>query len=240
MKSYQHPIAQLFITSAIAGLILAVLAPFGTGAFPISGRLAYWIGMCIAGGVGAGAAGWLADKRARKLPALVYAFVQSIGASACVAPFLFALHRPASLRSALMILFYIWFISMVISSVGALLRRSHESPAIVDQTPKRAKLYSRLAPKFRAAQVYSIAAEDHYVRVYTSIGEEMILMRLSDAIAETTPLRGVQTHRSWWVAEGGIETVRRKDGKLILTLKNKIIAPVSRSGAKLVKEAGWV
>ena len=65
-------------------------------------------------------------------------------------------------------------------------------------------------------------------------------MRLSDAIKETAPQKGLQTHRSWWVAEAGVKRVKKQDGKLSITLKNDAIAPVSRNKAKIVREAGWV
>lgn len=191
----------------------------------------------------------MANKASQKISHLGYAIIQSFGATACLAPFLFFLHRPANINIALLILFYIWFVSMVISSVGALLRRSGDtlssdtrSAEVLTHNPelKRAKIYGRLQPKLRSADIYALSAEDHYVRVFTAAGQDMILMRLSDAITETEPLRGVQTHRSWWVAETGVESAKRKDGKILLTLKSDQIVPVSRSGAKLVKEAGWV
>lgn len=70
--------------------------------------------------------------------------------------------------------------------------------------------------------------------------DELILMRLSDAIAETAPLARLSPHRSWWTAENGVSRVIRKDGKLIITLKTGQSVPVSRNKAKAVKEAGWI
>ena len=65
-------------------------------------------------------------------------------------------------------------------------------------------------------------------------------MRLSDAIKEVAPLAGLKTHRSWWVAEQGVDAVKRKEGKTIILLKNDSRVPVSRSGQKTVKDAGWL
>ena len=42
--------------------------------------------------------------------------------------------------------------------------------------------------------------EDHYVRVFTDAGESLILLRLSDAMAEVRDVPGLQIHRSHWVA----------------------------------------
>ncbi|WP_300554234.1 LytTR family DNA-binding domain-containing protein [Maricaulis sp.] len=52
-------------------------------------------------------------------------------------------------------------------------------------------------------------------------------------------LDGARTHRSWWVARGAVESVRRTNGKAELTLTGNIKAPVSRSFAPALREAGW-
>lgn len=97
----------------------------------------------------------------------------------------------------------------------------------------------RLPIRMRAADIYAVSAEDHYLRVHTSAGEELILMRLSDAMRELSGLDGLQTHRSWWVARQGLADVSRGDGKLVLKLKSGVEAPVSRTYAAAVKAAGW-
>lgn len=62
----------------------------------------------------------------------------------------------------------------------------------------------RLPVKFRSAEIHAVSAEDHCLRVHTSAGETMILLRLADAIRELATLPGMQTHRSWWVARQGL------------------------------------
>ena len=81
--------------------------------------------------------------------------------------------------------------------------------------------------------------EDHYVRAHTSLGSELVLMRLGDAIAELKGVDGRQVHRSWWVARTGISDVRKEGGKLTLILKSGAEAPVSRTYSSAVKAAGW-
>ena len=85
-----------------------------------------------------------------------------------------------------------------------------------------------------------MSAEDHYLRVHTSAGETMILMRLADAIRELAGIDGLQVHRSWWVARQGLADATRTDGKLLLKLKSGAEAPVSRTYIKAVKDAGWL
>jgi len=56
--------------------------------------------------------------------------------------------------------------------------------------------------------------------VHTSKGQDLILLRLSDAIEELAGLEGEQVHRSWWVARDGVTEVERGDGRAVLTLKS--------------------
>ncbi len=100
-------------------------------------------------------------------------------------------------------------------------------------------LRARLPFKFKAADIHAISGEDHYLRVHTSAGETLILMRLYDAISELDGIEGSQVHRSWWVAKDAVTDVRRHDGRMTLTVKGGLVAPVSRSFQKALKEGGW-
>jgi len=106
-----------------------------------------------------------------------------------------------------------------------------------DQTP--AAFLERLPERLRGAALYAVEAEDHYLRLHTSLGSDLILMRLSDAIAELEGIAGAQTHRSWWVAREGIEKARRGDGRALLTLKDGAEVPVSRTYVRALRQAGW-
>jgi DNA-binding LytR/AlgR family response regulator len=64
-------------------------------------------------------------------------------------------------------------------------------------------------------------------------------MRLADALAELEGLEGAQVHRSWWVARAAVTGARRGEGRATLTLKNGALAPVSRTYARALREAGW-
>ena len=96
----------------------------------------------------------------------------------------------------------------------------------------------RLPVKYRTASLYAVSAEDHYLRVHTSVGEELILMRLADALRELDGADGLQTHRSWWVAKDGVADTQQIDGKRVLILKSGGRASVSRTFASAVKAVG--
>nr|WP_282558860.1 LytTR family DNA-binding domain-containing protein [Devosia litorisediminis] len=83
-----------------------------------------------------------------------------------------------------------------------------------------------------------LAVADHYVDVTTDKGHELVLMRLSDAIAETAPQPGLQVHRSHWVALNGVKRGLRQSGKPMLELENGTLVPVSRSYLPAARAAG--
>lgn len=220
-----------------AGIVLSILAPFGTHQFKTPYRFAYWVGLCLAGGFGAAAADLGAHLFKKKFTPWQSMLGQSITATLAVfAVITFMNYRISgqfpNLQNALLILFYISVITITIASIGALMAKKSGGG---ETASSRAALYERLAPKLRSAEIYALAAEDHYVRVITSKGDELVLMRLSDAIRETAPLKGLSPHRSWWVAEGGAQKV----GKSEITLHTGQTVPISRSGMKLVRAAGW-
>ncbi len=88
--------------------------------------------------------------------------------------------------------------------------------------------FKRLSPK-TIGQLWALSAERHYVRVATEAGEELLLMRLSDAVEQCHAMTGLQVHRSHWVHRAGIEKLVRTNGKMCVELKNGTRLPVSRS-----------
>ncbi len=229
--------APMMAICLIAGVVLAIIAPYGTQQLSPTFRFTYWIGLCLAGGLGASATDLIVHLFKKKLSIWPSAFFQSITAALAVYAVVIWLTYRLSGRlpapfDALMTFFYVWVISITISSIGALFRKQNKDEIAL---PSRAALYERLAPKLRNAEIYALAAEDHYVRVITSKGDELVLMRLSDAIRETAPLKGLSPHRSWWVAEAGAQKVKKSE----IILPEGQTVPISRSGMKLVRAAGW-
>jgi DNA-binding LytR/AlgR family response regulator len=141
---------------------------------------------------------------------------------------------------------YVVVVSAVLTTGGWALDRLQEKSAVAPAgtaqpaTAGAPAFADRLPVKFRAGTIYAVSAEDHYLRVHTSLGETMVLLRLADAVRELASLEGLQTHRSWWVAKQGLADASRGDGKVTLTLKSGGEAPVSRTYQKAVKDAGWL
>jgi hypothetical protein len=106
--------------------------------------------------------------------------------------------------------------------------------------PAPPKFLERLPLKLRGGEVWAVEAEDHYLRLHTSKGQDLILLRLADAVAELDGIEGAQVHRSWWVARDAIVDAKRGDGRAVLTLKDGAEVPVSRTYAGLLRERGWI
>lgn len=115
-----------------------------------------------------------------------------------------------------------------------------DKPLAINAQSPELQFLERLPAKYNGAELYAASSEDHYVRVHTSRGEELILMRFADALKELNAVDGVQTHRSWWVARNGVLESIRQDGKYGLVLKSGAIASISRSFSKAVREKNYI
>ena len=131
-------------------------------------------------------------------------------------------------------------ISAAMTALNYLADRTPTQTHAAVQGSGPARFLERLPLRLRGAEIWAVEAEDHYLRVHTSNGQDLVLLRLSDAIAELDGIEGAQVHRSWWIARGAITDVRRGNGRATLTLKDGAEAPVSRSYARALREAGWI
>jgi hypothetical protein len=100
--------------------------------------------------------------------------------------------------------------------------------------------FFRRIPPALGRELLALEMEDHYLRIHTSLGSDLILMRLRDALAELGTSPGRQVHRSWWVAEGAVTATRRDGQRTLLTLRNGINVPVSKTYRDSLKKAGWL
>lgn len=88
--------------------------------------------------------------------------------------------------------------------------------------------------------VLALQAEEHYVRVYTPNGSELVHCRFSDAAAEMPAALGLQVHRSWWVAASAVRSAKRGSRRWQLDLVADVTVPVSDSYVKTVRDQGWL
>jgi hypothetical protein len=233
----------------IAGGFLSASGAFGSGEAPWPLRTAYWIGLMLAGAPLAigmnrlfaripGLGFWTVFWSATLVMSAVYTAVVAIASRAVFGPW-----PPAAGKPLLVTLAWTFPTVLLVSlAMGGLhllagLRPRQTRAAAAGAPPPR--FLQRLPPKLAGAELYAVQAQDHYLRLHTSRGTDLILMRLSDAMAELEGLEGAQTHRSWWVARSAVAEVRRSDGRAVLTLKDGASFPVSRTYARALRAAGW-
>ena len=130
-------------------------------------------------------------------------------------------------------------ISLFMNLFIAVLTR-HRTVVVVQGQADPPKFLERLPLRLRGAEVWAVEAEDHYLRLHTSKGQDLILLRLADAISELEGIEGAQVHRSWWVARDAIVGAERGDGRATLTLKDGSQVPVSRTFARTLREKRWI
>jgi hypothetical protein len=95
-----------------------------------------------------------------------------------------------------------------------------------EQLPSDPALIERLPAHIRA-DIICLQVEDHYVRVHSRLSSAMVLMRFTDALRGVDHIPGSQVHRSWWVAAGAVEGLRRTGRTAQITLCNGLSVPVS-------------
>lgn len=135
----------------------------------------------------------------------------------------------------------VFIITVFMTGMGYLMSQAfdkHAAPEADDPGAVRQKFLNRLPQALRRSQLEAIVSEDHYLRVHTDKGSELILMRLADAVRELEGAGGLQTHRSWWVATDAVSDAKKSSGRLILVTSSGVEVPVSRTFSKAVKEAG--
>jgi hypothetical protein len=238
---------RLLLVAILVGLLLGFAGPFGSyPAFPTLTRYVYWLGLTVAGVMIAAAADavlpstrLLSGGRRIGAVALVSALPMTFVVTWVISlvqqgrfftpqqlPTLFA----AVATVQLLIVYVTTIKTPTVDDSAApdrqlpLPGRSEEAANPVLPSP----LLVRLPPGI-GSDVVALETEDHYLRVHTSAGSALILMRMADAVALLDPRLGAQVHRRWWVAERAVAHVQKDGQKLCLGLTNGIVVPVGRT-----------
>lgn len=233
--------AELGLWIAI-GLVMAVLGPFGSSERTLYERGVYWLG-CIVGG---GMIGIGIDGMIRRMTDSFW--VRVLAVSVLMTPPVtvlvwFVNHGLVGTPLIPETLVEPWFEVFVVCFAVMLFRQlvwtRRVAPAAPTDEDPYAIFRQRLSARRREARLIAIEAEDHYLRVHTENGDELIAARFGDALQELANAAGFRTHRSWWVAAEAIDSVRWLRGRGEARLKGGLVAPISRSQARQIKAAGW-
>lgn len=237
-----------------AGVILALLAPFGTeDTLPLWVRLFYWVFLaCLTLFTGTFVNCILRPftQRFPPLPAiggLVATLLVGTVVGGAVLTEVFVMNwlsfgiSPLNFGYSLPIAINTMAISVVVNGlitwVSNRVERSHANSERPQQPTAQStpELLERLPYEKRGALI-SLSVQDHYVEVTTDAGRDILLMRFSDAIREAG--NGFQIHRSHWVADSAVVAAKRKNSAAELTLSDGRTLPVSRTYLPVLKEKG--
>ena len=235
-----------------AGALLAFLGPFGSYEMPPLSRLAYWLVLTLLA--------WSVYKAAL-LTARYSARVARISArSGEAVGLLIGTCAVASgvkaiiswLDPAAVLPFERLIVQTAV--IGCLIyipvrvataRRSTSGRAVAvpfdhgaDEAPGAA-FFRRLPPIFER-ELLCLEMEDHSVRVHSSGGSALLLMRMRDAVAELDGVDGARVGRSWWVRRDAVVRILRHNRAVLLELRNGQTVPVARSQVSRLRELGWL
>ena len=230
------------------GLLMGFLGPFGSERIAAPYRYAYWMSCMVGGGL----IGVLLDLLLeRRIPSpwrraiLISVLMTPLVSLWVEASAVLVLGDRFLWRDVLMLHGQVLPISLAVMLVRALVWRPRPTrietrTVVAPPTPEAETAFrKRLSAKRRTARLIAIEAHDHYLKVHTDAGEELITLRFADALAELDKAHGWQVHRSWWIAAEAVEAVRWRRGVGEARLLGGLVAPVSRTYAPVLKDAGW-
>lgn len=227
----------------LTGAVLGLAGPFGSyDDFPMPLGILYWVVIALLTyGVGNGVALFVAKLIEGRAPLALCLLAGGAVAGLPVTLTVIAVNAlfygARDTMEPLMLLGYCTAISMAVAVASLLFDPPAAKADPAQDQDARPAILERLPPDKRGP-LLSLSVSDHYVEVATERGRCLVLMRLSDAIRETAPTRGLQIHRSHWVARDAIVRAVRRDGKPMLELSSGAVLPVSRSFAGAARDAG--
>lgn len=242
----QAGVRRTLLLSASVGVFLSFVEAFDSGHVAFLPRTAFMVTLGVAGAL----LGMVSFRLAGLIPLTRRGLVVHTAISGTLMTPLMALlvwgavgfvsNGRAHSRELPQYMLITWVMCLAMSGLAILLSHRRVAALSAPVAPAPVKFLERLPLKLRGAEIWAVEAQDHYLRLHTSKGQDLILMRLADAVAELAGIEGAQVHRSWWVARDAVADARRRDGRATLTLRDGSEVPVSRTYAKLIREAGWI
>lgn len=243
----------------VIGVALALIGPFGSFQDPLPLRLVVWLGFAYIGYAVYSPIDGLAKRLAPKLElpawglqiAGVFASSVPMAITVWVLPRLPDRVTVPNLPTAVTQYLYVVVIGGLITLIFAVMKRDDVLPDVTvtqsaapappeNKGPRRGPRFLDRLPPELGSELIALEMEDHYVRAHTALGNDLVLLRMRDAVAELDGIEGEQVHRSWWVARGAVADVKREGRNVRLVLDNGLEAPVSRANVTPLKDAGWL
>jgi hypothetical protein len=253
-----HLIRREIASVGLLGVVLAGFGPFGTFEAPLGERLVYWTGVLLVSYAFFRPALRLSDAlTSQGSPGRVIGrviAVASVSVPLTIVVWLASfLHTPSlwpSMRHFAGMYVSVLFVGTVMVGLLRVLQQWPSSSDRIGHQPaeppadpvehrkvadRRPRFFTRLPPHLRG-ELLALEVEDHYVRAHAPQGNALLLMRLSDAIAELDDYPGAQVHRSWWVASHAVREVQGASRSRRLVLTNGLAVPVARAREYVVDQ----
>lgn len=109
---------------------------------------------------------------------------------------------------------------------GHVTKTPEEDPAPIE--PAALDFWGRV-PGRLGRRVIALSAELHYLRVYTTHGDTLILFPFGQAVALLEQEDGMQIHRSHWVSLSHVDEIISDNGRMLCKVVGGPTLPVSRS-----------
>ena len=257
------------VIGTVAAVVLAIAGVFNTDQAAFLPRLAYWLAVILPGSIlgifihtAIATWGGLADRRWLEMAvvaiivAIPHAFVVIVASMLIFGTGVLSIATVFGFGAVvLMFSFILTTINYISSppetpihtaapvagptSVRATQVAAEALPPMIGNAVLPTGLADRLPPRLGTGRLIALKAEDHYLRIHTDLGSDIILMRMVDAVTllDTTP--GARVHRSWWVARKAVEGSSSIDGRTVLRLATGLAVPVSRSTRPALAAQGW-
>lgn len=230
---------------SLLGLFLAAISAYDSDGLPAPGRYLYWQ-LALAGGgvIGAVIEPWVARLLPGRPRLFVLAQLVAMTPPICLWVTILPVALfggPLSPGKVLWVAPSVVTINAAVIGLAWLTRAAFKPPAARSAPEGVAPpaLRRRLSPRLARARLVAVEAEDHYLRIRTEAGSDLVLMRFADALEALAGADGFRTHRSWWVARTAVELARWKGGRGELVLSDGSTAPVSRTYAVALKGTDW-
>lgn len=233
--------------ATLAGIEFGFIGPFGSYASHLFTRVAYWTALfwvgslllwpCVVAGLALGPR--------RGFPplfsgvAVVLVACVPLAALGALGTWLFWPSRAANIET----LEWYWLtIVVALPAIGGLLWLELGRKNLLPQLFRfgaRRKTITAL-PDHLLANALCLQMEDHHVRLHLHGRSSLHFGVMRDVVAALDPRRGMQVHRSWWVARDAVRRVHRDGRSVILELVNGLHVPVARNRVALLRAEGWL
>lgn len=232
----------------IAAGVLSYTGPFGTyDAFPVFGRLAFWITAIVTAGAFIHVPVYLLlNKYNRSRKSAIFALIAGVllgaipATAAVIAVFAYFISKPFSWTTYPVMWGNVVVIGLVIAAIQFWQRIAkvpvaetpdHAQPLEEEQQTSRGQpsfpLLAKMSQTAKPTDIISFSMRDHYVEITTRQGVEMLLMRFQDALDLLGDLDGCRLHRSHWAAASHIVDLRRSGRAHEVILSDGRTLPVS-------------